>query len=252
VIEIAKGGRAMLPASVGLTHLRVYDSEAPDGLHGGSPHLHFACTECYYVEKGRGRVQTLCAGGYQEFDLEPGIVVWFSPGVIHRLINIDSLEIFVVMQNSGLPEAGDFVLTMPSDILRDPDQYFEVASLSPKGEVFTRSIEAAYRRRDLAVLGLAELQRQIGAYGPPALETFYETAARLIQPKVKSWSQVWRDGPLAAAEATGRHLTALQTGDISHLLHGSAHSMPAPTPDRRLGMCGTLGAYLPEGVTVAE
>jgi mannose-6-phosphate isomerase-like protein (cupin superfamily) len=101
-----------LPGAVGLTHLRVYDTVAPDGLHGGSPHVHFACTEAYYVMNGMGVVQTLSTAGYQELALEPGAVVWFSPGVIHRLINQDGqLEILVVMQNAGLPEAGDFVLT---------------------------------------------------------------------------------------------------------------------------------------------
>jgi hypothetical protein len=33
------------PGAIGVTHLRVYDSLAPDGLAGGSPHMHFACSE---------------------------------------------------------------------------------------------------------------------------------------------------------------------------------------------------------------
>jgi len=248
LIELATGGLAMLPGSVGLTHLRVYDTESPDGLRGGSPHLHFACTECYYVEKGRGLVQTLCAAGYREFSLEPGEVVWFSPGVIHRLVNIDALEIFVVMQNSGLPEAGDFVLTMPEDVMADPDKYFAAASLAAGGEVYANGIEAAHRRRDMAVLGFAELRRQIGERGLQALEAFYQAALPLVRPKIDAWENIRQTGPLAAAVATGQQLAALQSGDISHLLNGSVHSMPPPE-DRRLGMCGTLGTYLPEGVT---
>jgi len=248
VIELVAGGLAMLPGSVGLTHLRVYDTDAPDGLRGGSPHLHFACTECYYVEKGRGLVQTLCAGGYREFALEPGVVVWFSPGVIHRLVNIDALEIFVVMQNSGLPEAGDFVLTMPADVMADANRYFEAASLAAGGEVYANSIEAAYCRRDMAVLGFAELRRQIDERGLQALQIFYETALPLVQPKIGAWENIRQAGPLATAEATGQQLAALQSGDISHLLNGSVHSMP-PAQERRLGMCGTLGTYLPEGIT---
>jgi mannose-6-phosphate isomerase-like protein (cupin superfamily) len=241
----------LLPGAVGLTHLRVYDTVAPDGLHGGSPHLHFACTECYYAIQGHGRVQTLSAAGYQEFTLEPGGVVWFSPGVIHRLINLDDrLEIFVVMQNAGLPEAGDFVLTLPPEILHDPQKYFEVASLSALGEVFTSTEAAAYRRRDLAVEGFAVLRRRFEEIGEAALHEFYETAVHLIEPKLEAWRNVWQSGPLAAAQATGEHLTALQAGDVSHLLHGAAVAMPPPGVQRKLGMCGTLGPYLPEGTTV--
>lgn len=241
-----------LPGAVGLTHLRVYDTPAPDGLHGGSPHVHFACTECYYVQAGSGRVQTLSPEGYREFGLEPGRVVWFSPGVIHRLVNGDGrLEIFVVMQNAGLPEAGDFVLTLPPQILRNADEYFAVASLSARGEVFTNSLEAAHRRRDLAVDGFDALRRRYEADGPAALRDFYQAALPLVRPKVGAWQAVWRDGPLAAAQATGEHLAALAAGDVSHLMRGAAHSMPAPGPERRLGMCGLLGTYLPEGVTVA-
>jgi len=241
---------ALLPGAVGLTHLRVYETMATDGLHGGSPHLHFACTECYYVVRGQGIVQTLSLQGYQELALEPGGVVWFSPGVIHRLVNHNELEIFVVMQNAGLPEAGDFVLTMPSNILADPQKYFDAASLSPHGEVFASSEAAAYQRRDLAVQGFAELRSRIEERGEAALFEFYEVAARLVAPKAGQWRDVWQNGPLAAAQATGAQLTALEHGDVSHLLQGSMHAMPAPGSDRKLGMCGTLGTYLPEGVTV--
>jgi mannose-6-phosphate isomerase-like protein (cupin superfamily) len=97
-----------LPGAVGVTHLRVYDTQAPDRLVGGSPHLHFACTEAYIVVAGRGAVQTLGAGGFAELPLEPGRLLWFTPGLIHRLINLDGqLEILVLMQNAGLPEAGE-------------------------------------------------------------------------------------------------------------------------------------------------
>lgn len=247
------GSLPFLPGGVGLTHLRVYDTIAPDGLYGGSPHVHFACTECYYVEKGHGRVQTLSATGYHEFDLEPGKIVWFSPGVIHRLINSDGkLEIFVVMQNGGLPEAGDFVLTLPPELLQSPPKYFEVASLSAHGEVFTNTLDAAYRRRDLAVEGFSVLRRAYETQGAAALEEFYETALPLLQPKLGAWQDVWRNGAQAASQATGEHLAALQQGNVSHLMSGSAHAMEIPGTDRKLGMCGTLGTYLPEGVSVAQ
>ena len=51
--------------------------------------------------------------------LEPGAFVWFTPGTIHRLVNGGDLEILVLMQNAGLPEAGDMVITFPPDVLAD-------------------------------------------------------------------------------------------------------------------------------------
>ncbi len=60
---------------------------------------------------GRGAVQTLTAAGFQETPLSPGALVWFTPGTIHRLVNDGDLTLHVLMQNCGLPEAGDAVLT---------------------------------------------------------------------------------------------------------------------------------------------
>ena len=109
-----------LPGAIGITHLKVYDSVAADGLAGGSPHMHFACSEAYLVIKGQGSVQTLSRSGFREVPLRAGSLVWFTPGVIHRLINADAqLEIFAVMENAGLPEQGDSVLTFPAPYLRD-------------------------------------------------------------------------------------------------------------------------------------
>ena len=239
-----------LPGAVGVTHLKVYDSQAPDGLVGGSPHLHFACTEAYLVLAGRGAVQTLAAGGFAELPLEPGRLLWFTPGLIHRLINLDGhLEILVLMQNAGLPEAGDFVLTFPPELLADQRAYFDAASLAPSGAVYTSSHEAARRRRDLAVDGFVALRRRFEQRGAAALEQFYSTALKLVQPKLDAWRQVWERGPLVAARQTGEQLDALGQGRIDHLLDGAIYELPAPGEQRRLGVCGTLGVYLPEGIS---
>ena len=80
------------PGGIGVTHLRVYDSLAPDGLAGGSPHMHFACSEAYLVIKGRGSVQTLSSAGFREITLRAGSMVWFTPGLIHRLVNTDAIS----------------------------------------------------------------------------------------------------------------------------------------------------------------
>jgi mannose-6-phosphate isomerase-like protein (cupin superfamily) len=113
-----------LPGGVGLSHLSVYPGS-------GSPHMHLACSESYVVIEGTGAVQTLTLHGYRETVLRPGAVVWFTPGTIHRLINHGALRLVVLMQNSGLPEAGDAVLTFPAEIVADPAAYAAAAALPP-------------------------------------------------------------------------------------------------------------------------
>jgi mannose-6-phosphate isomerase-like protein (cupin superfamily) len=242
-----------LPGAVGVTNLRVYDTAAPDGIVGGSPHVHFACTEAYVVVGGRGAVQSLCADGFREIDLAPGRIVWFTPGVIHRLVNLDGrLEIQVIMQNAGLPEAGDALLTFAPEILADADAYARAASAAAGERVFVSGDEAARRRRDLAVQGFGALRARFEREGVAALEAFYQAGLRLIAPKLAAWRAVWEAGPLAAARRTGEQLDALREGRVDHLRQGSVHALPAPGEERKLGMCGTLGLYLPEGAEMGR
>jgi mannose-6-phosphate isomerase-like protein (cupin superfamily) len=247
----ARKSVAPLPGGIGITHLRVYDTAAPDGLAGGSAHVHFACTEAYYVISGRGCVQTLSAAdGYREIPLEKGSLVWFTPGLIHRLVNEDGhLEIVVPMQNAGLPEAGDFVLCFPFEILADPAAYANAASLASPGHVQASSLAAAYLRRDLAVTGFAQLRERFEREGVGALDAFYALAARLVAPKADSWRTPFERGPKRAVQETEAQLDALASGDFSYLTRtAQVHTLPANAEgDRKFGMCGTLGTYLPEG-----
>ena len=45
------------PGATGVTLLDVYDWTAPDGLRGGSAHIHLASTEGYLVLRGAGRLR---------------------------------------------------------------------------------------------------------------------------------------------------------------------------------------------------
>ena len=175
---------APLPGAVGISRLRVYDTETVDGLVGGSPHMHFVCAEGYVVLGGRGSVQTLGARGYEELPLEAGKLVWFGPGLIHRLVNDGGLEILTLMQNAGLPEAGDAVFTFPREVLEDEARYRQVASLEPRNG--KRPIELAYARRDLAVEGFRALRADFEAEGRAALERFYAAAVRLARGGVRA------------------------------------------------------------------
>jgi mannose-6-phosphate isomerase-like protein (cupin superfamily) len=226
----------MLPGGVGISRLCVYDTTAPDGIPGGSPHIHLACGEAYVVTGGSGAVQTLSHDGYAEHELRAGGVLWFTPGTVHRLVNRGGLEIVVVMANSGLPEAGDAVLTFPPEVLADPDRYAEAMAVPDDA--------AAYRRRDLAVAGFERLRDG----GPAALAEFYAAAVRLKQSQLDGWDPIWRDGPLRAARRTGEQLDALRRGDTSHLVAAGVAGYPEPTARGRLGMCGRLDTYRGEAM----
>ncbi len=224
-----------LPGGIGVSRLRVYDTPAVDGLVGGTPHMHLCCAEGYLVTGGAGAVHTLATGGYAETPLRPGVVAWFPPGTIHRLVNDGGLEIVVLMQNSGLPEAGDAVFPFPPHVLADPEKYAVAAAAA--------DARTHHARRDLAVEGFQHLREMVKRDGPGGLDGFHVAAAALVRPHLDRWRQRWLAGARAAAEATGRHLTALAEGDHTHLRGGGIFALPEPTERGRRGMCGVLDTY---------
>lgn len=232
------------PGGIGISGLQVYDWPTVDGLCGGSPHVHLTCAECYYVIGGQGRVQTLSHRGFAETPLHAGTVAWFTPGTIHRLVNDDDLRIIVVMQNSGLPEAGDAVLTFPPEVLADPERYAAASSLARPGHAYASDEDAAHRRRDLALEGFLELRAQVEAGDHAALDRFYGAALRLKQDSLADWEKRWQAGALAAAEVTGEHLRRLRDGDIGHLAEADIQVVRADGP-QRFGMCGRLDVHNP-------
>jgi mannose-6-phosphate isomerase-like protein (cupin superfamily) len=235
--EFGPGPAPAMPGGIGISLLKVYDIEAPDGLVGGTPHVHLACSEGYYVIAGTGAVQTLNPKGFTETPLRAGTVVWFDPGTIHRLVNGGGLQILTLMSNSGLPEAGDAVLTLPPEHLTDRETYLAATTLSGEGEERTRS---AMRRRDLALEGFKTLRAAFDADGPAALEPFYTAAIDIVQPQLADWRRRWEQGARRLADETGAALDALEAGTAPHLQTAELHQIPAPTELGRHGMCGRL------------
>jgi mannose-6-phosphate isomerase-like protein (cupin superfamily) len=235
------------PGGIAVSHLRVYDTAAPDGLAGGTPHLHTVSTEAYVVIAGEGAVQTLTPSGLRQVPLEPGAFVWFSPGTIHRLVNRGGLEIVVLMSNAGLPEAGDMVITFSPPIVADAEAYERAATLPAGDRTTAGSGDSARRRRDAAVPPFLDLAEATDRGDDASLRAFYAAAAALVAPKVHAWEELWRNGPLAAANATGEQLAALAAGDGAHLSRATVRSLPVPPAERRLGCCGTLGTYVDAG-----
>ncbi|WP_416972836.1 cupin domain-containing protein [Streptomyces sp. 4F14] len=233
-------GFSGLPGGVGVSRLCVYDWPAADGLHGGTPHMHLACSEGYVVTGGRGAVQTLTTSGYEVTPLTPGTIAWFTPGTIHRLINEDDLQITVLMQNSGLPEAGDAVLTLPPEYLTDAETYASVTRI-PLDAPREEQEQVARRRRDLALEGYRVLRES-----PDSLAAFHESAAALVRPRVGEWRERWERGASAAARATGEQLDRLEEGDASHLRDAVVRA-EQPSEVGKFGMCGRLEVYKLEG-----
>ncbi|MGI5141558.1 cupin domain-containing protein [Streptomyces sp. CA-106110] len=235
---VSAGEFTGLPGAVAVSHLTVYDWPAADGVCGGTPHLHLTCSEAYVVTGGRGAVQTLTTTGYQVTPLAPGTVAWFTPGTVHRLVNEDDLRITVLMQNSGLPEAGDAVLTLPPEYLTDPQTY-AAATAIPAGAPEEEQERIARARRDLALEGYRALR---DAPGPEALAAFHRAAAALVRPRLAEWRERWLHGAGAAAAATGEQLDRLERGDVSHLACAVVQAQQ-PSALGKFGMCGRLNTY---------
>ncbi|TDL45941.1 cupin domain-containing protein [Microbacterium oleivorans] len=227
------------PGGTSVTFLDVYDDAAPDGIPGGSPHLHLASTECYVVLDGSGELHTLDLAGPREIPLQAGSVVWFTPGTIHRAVNRGGLRVLVIMSNAGLPEAGDAVMTFPADVVADPARYRAAAAL-PDGSAAERA-DAAARRRDLAVTGYLDLRRALerGDAGP--LRAFHAAAAAIVRPRASSWEDIVAAGPAALSDLSLAHVAALATGSADHLAEAAVRQVTLDD-ERGFGMCGRLRA----------
>ena len=236
------------PGATSVSVLEVYGGRAPDGLAGGTPHLHTVSAEAYVVIAGRGRLQTVDGSGFAEHPLEPGSLVWFEPGVIHRVVNDGGdLEVRVVMQNAGLPEAGDAVMTFPDDVLADPERYRAAAALPAADRPDAERLAAALARRDLAVEGFRALfvdgAVDDGRLDHDRLARLHARAVALVAPRAHEWRERWRSGALAAAQETGRRLEALEEGRDPGLAEARVARSPAADA---FGMCGRLRTYRTE------
>ncbi|MFH9551826.1 cupin domain-containing protein [Streptomyces sp. NPDC017435] len=232
-------GYGGLPGGTAVSRLRVYDWPAADGLRGGTPHMHLTCSEGYVVTGGRGAVHTLTASGHEVTPLEPGTVAWFTPGTVHRLVDEGDLSITVLMQNSGLPEAGDAVLTLPPEYLADPGTY-AAATVIPADAPREEQARIARARRDLALEGYRALRE--AADGPAALAAFHRSAAALVRPRLAEWRERWLRGARAAAQATEDQLDRLSDGDVSYLTEAAVRA-EQPSVEGKFGMCGWLDVY---------
>ncbi|GIH02820.1 hypothetical protein Rhe02_08870 [Rhizocola hellebori] len=226
------------PGGTSVTRLSVYSGQCADGLAGGTPHLHTASAEAYVVTGGEGALQTLDASGFHETVLRAGSAVWFTPGTIHRAINYRDLQIVVVMQNAGLPEAGDAIMTFPPEILADPARYAAAAALP--ADVSPDVLDEAVRlRRDLAVDGFQRLVASAAGGDFSPLQNLYDSAAALVRPRLADWRATWQETVERETRRTEEVFAALERGDGQHLSQSVLLAAP-PSDTARWGMCGRL------------
>jgi mannose-6-phosphate isomerase-like protein (cupin superfamily) len=239
----------LLPGGTSVSHVRVYDTVGPDGLAGGSPHLHTVCTEAYLVIAGEGAVQTLSGEGFAETPLVAGTIAWFSPGTVHRLINLDGrLELYVLMSNAGLPEAGDMILAFTPDLLADDAGYRSVADLPADGRTTNDAPDAAMRRRNAAVEGFGYWRSQVESDGPSALGALYGRAVELLGDRPADWLDLLAGDPatdLERSRAQVEELWSSNRGRAAERLGASAIRSRSLLPaTRNMGCCGTLGTVV--------
>ncbi|WP_332761685.1 cupin domain-containing protein [Pseudarthrobacter sp.] len=232
---------APFPGAVALTRLGVYDWEAADGVCGGSPHMHTASTEAYLVLAGTGRVETVTSSGYESHDLALNDLLWFSPGTIHRIVNTGNLDILAIMQNGGLPEAGDAVLTFEADVVADPGRYARAAALDGGSDPASEPpSHAARTRRDAALAGYQHLKNAALAGNFDAVEQFHRDAVRLVQSRVPGWQELWTERIAPEAARTEKWLADLAKGRFNHFKDAAVSRTAPVNPDLVFGMCGML------------
>jgi len=237
-----------LPGGNSVSHVQVYDTPGPDGLAGGSPHLHTVCTEAYLVIAGDGMVQTLSGEGYAETPLVRGTIAWFSPGTVHRLVNLDGrLELYVVMSNAGLPEAGDMVLAFEPEVLANEARYRAAADLPPGCTTTDGRPDPAMARRDLAVAGFHHWRDAVDRDGASGLSGLYDAATRLIAPRAATWPTLLDADPAGDLGRSRAQVAALSSDPSAAAQHLAASAIRTSSllPDtRRMGCCGTLGTVV--------
>ncbi|HJV99772.1 MAG TPA: cupin domain-containing protein [Arthrobacter sp.] len=233
------------PGATAVSEVSIYDWPAADGAAGGTPHLHTASAEAYVVQQGTGRLETLDSRGFTSTPLEPGVVLWFTPGTIHRAVNDSGdLRVLVLMQNAGLPENGDAVMTFPPPHLADAAAYRLAAALEP-GDADGGDPDAeaaARRRRDLALEGYFALKEAVLESGPGALAGFHAAAARLVSFRASGWQEMLAQGAEQQAAATRQQLQSLEIAE-SFYLQEARTTIGKRETSRIYGMCGRIQAW---------
>jgi len=240
--ELVKHGGIFMPGATLLTRLNVYDTPGPDGQKGGTPHVHLICTELYYVLSGSGAVEIIDKNGFSRVELKQHGAYLFTSGTIHRLINPHGdLELLIVMQNSGLPERGDNIVTFPAEVLGDPSRF----ATAMKAE----RLSDALWRRDRGVEGFLELKsafERSAQDGRRALDAFYKLCMKRTTAHHKDWYARVTHGAFQDAQDSLFKIIEATAGRIDYL-HAAKNELIEADENTQLGFCGSLDRYFDSG-----
>jgi hypothetical protein len=92
------------PAGLRVALLRPHDHEGPDGLRGGTPHLHGVVTEGYLAVSGHGQLHVIDREGPATHELAPGVLIWCAPGTVARLVDSGDLVVALLVEQGGLDD----------------------------------------------------------------------------------------------------------------------------------------------------
>ncbi len=203
----------LLPGGIGLSRIKVYEQPGPDGVIGGGAHFHSVSAESYFVVSGTGKLELLSFQGFEVLDLEPNKVVYFQPGVIHRVCNPNkNLVILSIMQNGGVAERTDYFLTFPMDTIADARTY--------QRAMLSRNLTEALARRDLSIRGyriLRDAMENEPATGRELLQSLYQRAQELMKAKFSGLEWFINNCVFPEAKASYDAIEFLRDGNTAYL-----------------------------------
>ncbi len=214
----------LLPGGIGLSRIKVYDQPGPDGIIAGGAHFHSVSAESYFVIAGTGELELLSFQGFEVVKLEPNKVVYFRPGVIHRVCNPNkNLVILSIMQNGGVAERTDFFLTFPTHVIANSESY--------RAAMVARTLPEAIKRRDLSIEGyrvLREAMENEPATGREMLQSLYERAREIMKAKFSGLEWFINNCVFPEAKASYDAIEFLRDGRIAYLQQAQwAQAIPA-------------------------
>ena len=238
--------RPPFPGAIAASHLRVYDTAAPDGLAGGTPHLHTACTEAYWVVAGTGAVQTLT-----DQRLRGGAARARRLRVVHARARSTASSTAATSRSSSscrtpaCPRPATWSSPSRPRSWRRPSPT-QRPPRSPRTSARSfGSGDAARARRDLAVPDVQRAPRGDRSRRPGAAPRVPRGGRPARAAAHRRLDQALARRPAQGGRAHRRPPPALAEADADHLADASVHRLPPPPAERRMGCCGTLGTFLP-------
>lgn len=226
--------KSMLIGGVGLTHLSVYHHRpGPDGVHAGCAHVHALTAEAYFGLSGEGAIELHDPDeGYARVPIVAGTYVQFPPGVLHRSVSTDRLQVLAVMGNGGLAERGDARIYFGREVDDDPAAFARLKGLVAGG------LDGALERRDhsarayMRLMSLWETDRDAWR---AELGRFVDVHRAAIAADARSFRDAIEARVLAPAART---LEAID--GLGQARAGAVRQWFLADAPETLGMCGIL------------